>query len=342
MIALLAVPLAGCPSPSAKKTPASQRAGESSRAVADRTRDALKATRSYKVKLETAMNPMALFKKAKQKGAKPQLEEMKMTCELAVALPNRMKLKVSMDNPDGDMRIQMIFDGSKVWVSQSMTVHASKAPRKDRENLMVLDQKTLAPPDEPFNVGYSVRGHGLSEGKDLVATLLGFLGQYRFSGAPGREKVADEPCLVLDGSQDLESALETLFKNRRTLGSMVMSLKSHEEMGVKNPASMGLTKMAADVLKATTRFKLWVSERDHLPRQWSLGDGKTELMRVQVLDLEQRFKHPAETFAVKPERWKEARDITAQAQEVLKKSEEALKDKKRVIQVKKDLKALLK
>ena len=78
---------------------------------------------------------------------------MKMTCELAVALPNRMKLKVSMDNPDGDMRIQMIFDGSKVWVSQSMTVHASKAPRKDRENLMVLDQKTLAPPDEPFDLG---------------------------------------------------------------------------------------------------------------------------------------------------------------------------------------------
>lgn len=336
---LLSLPLllAACPSP-AKKDPTTAGAGAVD--PLDRVRYALKGMRAYRARLVSTMNPSVMVK---ARGELPTDKvKVEVVSELAVALPDRMNQKVLLKNPEGEMRVHLIFTGEKVWAGTTLKLPGKAVQGSPRRHAVSFEQKTLASQGRPFDVGYTMRGHGLDDGEDLVGTVLAYLERYRFKGRGKPAKVGEEPCLLFTGELDREAAVTLIFSRPRTLGGMVMAQRARDEVDLPLVPGGGLVGMAADVIKGTAVIRLWVSTRDHLPRRWTLGDGEDDLIDVRVEQLESAAKHGPDTFTVTADQLKQSADITAHARTQLKQAEDASEDEATVRRLKETLEELLK
>ena len=340
LLPLFTVLLAACPSPTGQK----QKPKTSAPDPVARVNAAVRAATSYRAVLETTVNPAALMPAARKMKADP--DELKMTVhtELAAKLPDRMRQTFRMTNADTEMRTTLVYAGDWVWVSTAMQLPSGKGavPGKPHVQTLKQQQRGLAPPDRPFDTGYAMRGHGLEEGLDLVGTLQAYLKRYRFHRKPTEEAVGSEPCLLLVGRHDPRAFMDEMLARPSVLGPMILARESEAKAGIDPRPDLGLPAMAAQVIKMTAVWKVWVSSRDYLPRRWSLGDGDTEMMRVEVKAIDPAVKHPAGTFDPEPA-WKEsASDITEQTRQARKRIAVAAADKRAAAAIRAQIVKLLK
>jgi outer membrane lipoprotein-sorting protein len=276
---------------------------------------------------------------------------MEVITELQVALPDRMRLSVLMKPEEMQMQVIQLFDGQRMWSSTRMKAPAGTpaatqpATQPATTATLRLDQKKLGSKDAPFDVGFNVRGHGLEEGTELLGTLRGFLEHYAMADPVKRERLGEEPCLVVSGQMSAEQGLKWLFDNPELLGVMVLARKHEAELeaqlGRKLKPRGGMLDMAANLLRQTRHLRLWISEEGGLPRKWTVGNGAQVAVEVVIEALEADVALPDSTFAVAEAQWKEAQDLTTEILKQRAEMAQALEDEAAAARVKAELRRLV-
>jgi len=300
----------------------------------------LAAIKSYRAKLHSVMAMGKMLHKMEKRSPPkdPREFEMKFDVSLAVALPDRMKMEVELKKKSRLMRTQVIFDKKKAWTFTRMLPDKKSTLGASPEQVTVVDLERLGKRSSPFNIGFNFRGHGLSEGKDLVGTIEEFLARYRFAAKVQRRKLASDSYFVLRGKLDVDKLLSDHFADEMVMGGLVQA--SNAKFVKK-----GMVGLLANLIRHTSHIELWISSHDALPRRYILGDGKDPLMTVDIRAFEANPPLSDRDFSVSQERGKSAQDTTDTILQARKQMAENLKDAKAVKklreQLKKEIKAKL-
>ncbi len=271
--------------------------------VAGELRARLASLRSYEVVLESRIDSPTLL--AAGGAPDPQVAARGET-QLVVALPDRMRLQSRTAGTPG-VEVTSVFDGETMWCRM---VVGGLEGEEGFDQTVRLDQRQLGRAGAPFDVGFSLRGHGLEDGQDLVGTVRKLLDTYAL--APGLEAAAvgGEPCFRLRGQRPPEAQLARMLAEPQTAAGLALALGG----GAQSEEQLATT--LADLLCATRSLELFVSQRDLLPRRWVVGGGTRGGTEVTVTRLAAEAKLSPILFRISPEALGKARDLTKELLEV--------------------------
>lgn len=198
----------------------------------------------------------------------------------------KMKMIIAMNSPElgAEMEHTLIFDGTWLWVQQTMKKHPQMKTNKPMISVMKIHIPSVSPDpvNEPFNTIYGVAGTGLFRYKDLPGTYMELIKDYS---------------LIYDTKK-------THSKN------IVFS-------GTKKPDKHKLKNGEVDkdliefMDKSTIYCELWVSKNNGLITAYSIGKSeKRPTMKTEIEYIAVNQKLPDDTFSYIPPEGVMVRDVT--------------------------------
>jgi outer membrane lipoprotein-sorting protein len=255
-------------------------------------RAAVDSTHSYRVQLDAT---------TWRESARGPQQAMTGRAELAAALPEKMALTAhaSMAPPRGGKAIELdgdlVLDGQTAWIA--MRTNGAHG----LSNVLKLDQKKVAPEDDPLLIGFSVNGIGLRGGAEYLGTLRSLLEDYSFGPEVTEATFEGARAWRLEGKLELDRLLARLPKTdpgflatwaTLSSGTMAPEEKTNAEKTLADAISM--------TVRDSQRLALYVSRKDRLPLGWELGSAGQTSSRVKVTRYEPGAQLSAETFVPEP------------------------------------------
>lgn len=255
------------------------------RTHAERIRARLSSWKGYRATIASVAYPERLTRAAASPDAGPAstVPAMRMTLDVETLLPDQMRIRGEGGPQGSSITVDAHFDGARArFVIELRRPDAMNAgTTAPSVQVARADQKRLAVPGRPFDVGFNMRGFGLIEGEDLVGSLRWLLTVWHMKSVT--QTVCDgRPCFRLQGTVDPDTAIDAVLARDPQLA-----------------ARLGAAPNGADEAELTDRFVELIARTlqsmKHLtldttlegdPVAWSFGGDAGPLFETTVQKLE--------------------------------------------------------